>query len=85
LEKTTTSLSGVADQLQTNFAGDLRNILRVVFNLHCSEPVVIEEEKAFRRRRRNRFFHQHLGDPTQRRSTRGKAHVEALVAFNISH
>lgn len=44
-------VSGVADQLQTNFAGDLRNILRVVFNLNCSEPVVIEDEKTFRRHR----------------------------------
>lgn len=65
-------ISGVADQLQTNFAGDLRNILRVVFNLNCSEPVVMEEEKAFRRRlRANRFFHQHLGgDSTQHRGIR---------------
>lgn len=32
-------ISGVADQLQTNFAGDLRNILRSVFDMNCSEPV----------------------------------------------
>ncbi|XP_076469937.1 lateral signaling target protein 2 homolog [Babylonia areolata] len=56
-------ISGVADQLQTNFAGDLRNILRVVFNLNCSEPVIMEDEKAFRhhRRRGARFFHQQFG------------------------
>ncbi|KAL8563692.1 hypothetical protein ACOMHN_050520 [Nucella lapillus] len=56
-------ISGVADQLQTNFAGDLRNILRVVFNLNCSEPVIMEDEKTFRRHRRRgaRFFHQHFG------------------------
>ncbi|CAL1538984.1 unnamed protein product [Lymnaea stagnalis] len=36
-------ISGVADQLQTNFAGDLRNILRAVFDMNCSEPVDITE------------------------------------------
>uniref|UniRef100_A0A2C9JKS4 FYVE-type domain-containing protein n=1 Tax=Biomphalaria glabrata TaxID=6526 RepID=A0A2C9JKS4_BIOGL len=36
-------ISGVADQLQTNFAGDLRNILRSVFDMNCSEPVDIAE------------------------------------------
>lgn len=29
-------ISGVADQLQTNYAGDLRNILRAVFDMNCS-------------------------------------------------
>lgn len=37
-------ISGVADQLQTNFAGDLRNILRSVFDMNCSEPVDITDE-----------------------------------------
>ncbi|XP_059142544.1 lateral signaling target protein 2 homolog [Physella acuta] len=32
-------ISGVADQLQTNFAGDLRNILRAVFDMNCSVPM----------------------------------------------
>ncbi|GFR71072.1 lateral signaling target protein 2 homolog [Elysia marginata] len=36
-------ISGVADQLQTNFAGDLRNILRSVFDMNCSEPVDITD------------------------------------------
>lgn len=31
------SLSGVADQLQTNFASDLRNILKQVFDMQSSE------------------------------------------------
>ncbi|CAG0883015.1 unnamed protein product [Cyprideis torosa] len=31
-------VSGVADQLQTNFAGDLRNILRCVFVINSSPP-----------------------------------------------
>ncbi|KAJ8316652.1 hypothetical protein KUTeg_005795, partial [Tegillarca granosa] len=31
-------VSGVADQLQTNYAGDLRNILKSVFDIHSSEP-----------------------------------------------
>lgn len=34
-------ISGVADQLQTNFAGDLRNILKAVFlmsNSNCGTP-----------------------------------------------
>ena len=67
--------TGVADQLQTNFAGDLRNILRVVFNLNCSEPVLMEDEKTFRRHRRRgaRFFHQQFGgDSTQNRGLRGQ-------------
>lgn len=29
----------MADQLQTNFAGDLRNILRAVFDMNCSVPM----------------------------------------------
>ncbi|XP_050397337.1 lateral signaling target protein 2 homolog isoform X2 [Patella vulgata] len=33
-------ISGVADQLQTNFASDLRNILRAVFDMNCSEPLM---------------------------------------------
>ena len=68
-------MTGVADQLQTNFAGDLRNILRVVFNLNCSEPVVMEDEKTFRRHRRRgtRVFHQQFGaDPPRNRDMRGK-------------
>ncbi|CAG5136003.1 unnamed protein product, partial [Candidula unifasciata] len=37
-------ISGVADQLQTNFAGDLRNILRAVFDMNCSELVDISTD-----------------------------------------
>ncbi|XP_013392994.1 lateral signaling target protein 2 homolog [Lingula anatina] len=33
-------ISGVADQLQTNYASDLRNVLRAVFEVHSSEPLV---------------------------------------------
>lgn len=36
--------AGVADQLQTNYAGDLRNILRAVFDMNCSEPIDINTE-----------------------------------------
>ncbi|XP_041368411.1 lateral signaling target protein 2 homolog [Gigantopelta aegis] len=38
-------ISGVADQLQTNFASDLRNILRAVFDLNCSEPLIVIDNK----------------------------------------
>lgn len=31
-------IAGVADQLQTNFAGDLRNILKCVFLMSVSQP-----------------------------------------------
>uniref|UniRef100_A0A146MEV2 Lateral signaling target protein 2 homolog n=1 Tax=Lygus hesperus TaxID=30085 RepID=A0A146MEV2_LYGHE len=31
-------IAGVADQLQTNFAGDLRNILKAVFLVNASDP-----------------------------------------------
>lgn len=60
-------ISGVADQLQTNYAGDLRNILRAVFDMNCSyRPDISEENKdvdstalgaayrAIRANRRNR-------------------------------
>lgn len=30
-------IAGVADQLQTNFAGDLRNILKAVFSMNATE------------------------------------------------
>ncbi|GAB6023449.1 Lateral signaling target protein 2 [Chamberlinius hualienensis] len=32
-------ISGVADQLQTNSAADLRNILKFVFEMNCSHPL----------------------------------------------
>ncbi|XP_046382852.1 lateral signaling target protein 2 homolog isoform X2 [Ischnura elegans] len=37
-------VAGVADQLQTNFAGDLRNILKCVFLVNSS-PIVPQEEE----------------------------------------
>ncbi|CAH1783192.1 unnamed protein product [Owenia fusiformis] len=40
-------ISGVADQLQTNYASDLRHILKIVFEMHCTEsllPVDAAEE-----------------------------------------
>lgn len=43
-------IAGVADQLQTNFAADLRQILRAVFMINCSQeeeekPEIIDETK----------------------------------------
>lgn len=37
------ALSGVADQLQSNYAGDLRNILKAVFEMHCSELLILAD------------------------------------------
>jgi lateral signaling target protein 2 len=44
-------IAGVADQLQTNFAADLRQILRAVFLINCSQeeeekPAIIDEAKT---------------------------------------
>ena len=44
-------IAGVADQLQTNFAADLRQILRSVFLINCSQeeeekPEIIDETKS---------------------------------------
>jgi hypothetical protein len=39
-------VAGVADQLQTNFAGDLRNILKCVFLMNASEQVEVEKERV---------------------------------------
>ena len=36
--------SGVADQLQTNYAGDLRNILKAVFECYSFEPLMNIED-----------------------------------------
>ncbi|XP_067127358.1 lateral signaling target protein 2 homolog isoform X2 [Centruroides vittatus] len=36
-------ISGVADQLQTNYASDLRNILKNVFEMNCSESCSTKE------------------------------------------
>lgn len=33
-------IAGVADQLQTNFASDLRNILKCVFLMNSSQPTI---------------------------------------------
>ncbi|XP_005089877.1 lateral signaling target protein 2 homolog isoform X2 [Aplysia californica] len=38
-------ISGVADQLQTNYAGDLRNILRAVFDMNCSYKAELGDEE----------------------------------------
>lgn len=38
-------IAGVADQLQTNFASDLRNILKCVFLMNSSQTVEDEEPK----------------------------------------
>jgi hypothetical protein len=37
-------IAGVADQLQTNFAGDLRHILKCVFLMSASNSMNTEEE-----------------------------------------
>ena len=34
---------GVADQLQTNYASDLRNILKSVFDMNCSQSQILEK------------------------------------------
>lgn len=44
-------IAGVADQLQTNFAADLRQILRAVFLINCSQeeeekPAIIDDTKS---------------------------------------
>lgn len=36
-------VSGVADQLQTNYASDLRNILKSVFDMNCSQSPTSDE------------------------------------------
>ena len=38
-------IAGVADQLQTNFAGDLRNILKSVFSMNATETESEEDEE----------------------------------------
>lgn len=38
-------VSGVADQLQTNFAGDLRHILKSVFLINASENKIDQDEE----------------------------------------
>ncbi|XP_074643233.1 lateral signaling target protein 2 homolog [Tubulanus polymorphus] len=39
-------IAGVADQLQTNYASDLRNILRVVFEMHSSDTIIQSPAKS---------------------------------------
>lgn len=36
--------AGVADQLQTNFASDMRSILKTVFKIVCSQAEPSEEQ-----------------------------------------
>lgn len=40
-----TSLSGVADQLQTNYASDLRSILKTLFEVMATKPETDDKEK----------------------------------------
>lgn len=39
------SLSGVADQLQTNYASDLRSILKTLFEVMATKPETDDKEK----------------------------------------
>lgn len=39
-------ISGVADQLQTNYASDLRNILKNVFEMNCSQLCNVKEDSV---------------------------------------
>ncbi len=39
-------VSGVADQLQTNYASDLRHILKCVFECNASEPFFTIEDNT---------------------------------------
>lgn len=64
-------ISGVADQLQTNYAGDLRNILKCVFDMNCSDPVIVLDESPkkkfdrhpnFMARRTNRYGHRSISN-----------------------
>lgn len=43
LHKLFVCVSGVADQLQTNYASDLRNILKSVFDMNCSQSQIVEK------------------------------------------
>lgn len=40
-----TSLPGVADQLQTNYASDLRSILKTLFEVMATKPETDDKEK----------------------------------------
>jgi hypothetical protein len=40
-----TFLSGVADQLQTNYASDLRSILKTLFEVMATKPETDDKEK----------------------------------------
>ncbi|KFM61952.1 Lateral signaling target protein 2-like protein, partial [Stegodyphus mimosarum] len=46
LHKLFVCVSGVADQLQTNYASDLRNILKSVFDMNCSQIQVSETSNS---------------------------------------
>jgi hypothetical protein len=39
-------IAGVADQLQTNFAGDLRHILKCVFLMNASSSISTEDQDS---------------------------------------
>jgi len=36
----------VADQLQTNYAGDLRNVLKAVFEINCPPPQIDDDNDS---------------------------------------
>lgn len=78
--------SGVADQLQTNYAGDLRNILKCVFDMNCSDPVIVLDESPkkkfdrhpnFMARRTNRYGHRSISN-----RPRGKSGLWYFTMFS---
>lgn len=65
-------IAGVADQLQTNYAGDLRHILKCVFAMNSSEPPVLEERQG--KSTSPRIIHTGVQNPPREPHHRGHTH-----------
>lgn len=49
-------LQGVADQLQTNYASDLRSILKTLFEVMATKPETEDKEKQKKGKRTEHLF-----------------------------
>ncbi|OWF38353.1 lateral signaling target protein 2 homolog [Mizuhopecten yessoensis] len=65
-------IAGVADQLQTNYAGDLRHILKCVFAMNSSEPPSVEEHQG--KSTSPRIIHTGVQDPPREHRHRSTPH-----------
>ncbi|KAF8792286.1 lateral signaling target protein 2 homolog isoform X1 [Argiope bruennichi] len=81
LHKLFVCVSGVADQLQTNYASDLRNILKCVFDMNCNQQDSCDNSKSLENQSDN---HEHglLHEPNFSETNNHVSNDESSTVLN---